>query len=228
MKKLVIVRHGQSIWNLENRFTGWTDVELSYQGICEAKKAGILLKENGYTFDICYTSLLKRANDTLKYIIEEMKIDVPIKYTYLLNERHYGALQGMNKDDIKKEYGEKQFNLFRRSADVRPPALDVNDPRYPGFDPKYQNLSKDELPLTENLNDTIERVKKYYESDIKESILNDKKVLIVAHGNSIRGLVKYLENLSDAEIQNVEIPTGIPLVYELDDNLKVITKYYLK
>lgn len=228
MIELVLVRHGQSTWNLENRFTGWTDVGLTEQGIKEAYEAGLVLKDNGYTFDVAYTSVLKRANDTLDLILKELKLEIPIYYDYHLNERHYGALQGLNKDETKKKYGEEQVKLWRRSASVRPPALTIDDERYPGNDSKYQNLKKEELPLTENLDDTIKRVVKYYEEVIKKDIIANKKVIIVAHGNSLRGLIKYLENLSDEEIMQVEIPTGNPLVYKLDDNLKVMEKFYLK
>ena len=211
MIKLVLVRHGQSLWNLENRFTGWTDVELSEQGIEEAKEAGKLLREEGYHFDIAYTSLLKRANDTLTYILEELnEKNIPIEYSYRLNERHYGALQGLNKDETRKKYGEEQVKLWRRSADVRPPALTKDDPRYPGNDPKYASLNSDELPLTENLLDTVNRVVPYYEEKIKPALLTGKKVIIVAHGNSLRGLIKYLDGVSDEEIVNIEIPTGNP------------------
>lgn len=229
MIKLVLVRHGQSLWNLENRFTGWTDVELSEQGIEEAKEAGKLLREEGYHFDIAYTSLLKRANDTLTYILEELnEKNIPIEYSYRLNERHYGALQGLNKDETRKKYGEEQVKLWRRSADVRPPALTKDDPRYPGNDPKYASLNSDELPLTENLLDTVNRVVPYYEEKIKPALLTGKKVIIVAHGNSLRGLIKYLYGVSDEEIVNIEIPTGNPLIYELDENLTPIKHYYLK
>ncbi len=228
MIKLVLVRHGESIWNLENKFTGWTDVELSEKGIQEAIAAGKVLKEKGYTFDIAYTSVLKRANDTLNYILKEMNLDIPIYYSYKLNERHYGALQGLNKDETRKKYGEEQVRLWRRSADTRPPALTISDPRYPGNDPKYKTLSQDELPLTENLIDTIKRVIEYWNSDIKNNLLNGKRIIIVAHGNSLRGLIKYLDNLSDDEVMNLEIETGNPICYELDDNLKPIKHYYLK
>lgn len=228
MKELVLVRHGQSIWNLENRFTGWTDVGLTEKGILEAREAGFILKEKGYTFDVAYTSVLKRANDTLDLILDELNLSLPIHYDYRLNERHYGALQGLNKDETKLKYGEEQVKLWRRSASVRPPELTRDDERFPGNDPKYKNLEESELPLTENLDDTIKRVVKCYEEKIKKDILDDKKVIIVAHGNSLRGLIKYLENLSDEEIMNVEIPTGNPLVYQMDDNLKVINKFYLK
>lgn len=228
MKKLVLVRHGESIWNLENKFTGWTDVGLSERGIKEAKDAGKVLKEKGYTFDIAYTSFLTRAKDTLDYILKEMKINIPIESSWRLNERHYGALQGLNKAETKDKYGEKQVLLWRRSMDVRPPALSLDDKRYPGNDPRYQELSKDELPLCENLEDTIKRVLVYWESDIKPSILNGKKVLIVAHGNSLRGLMKYLDQMTDEEVIDLEIQTGNPICYELDDDLKPIRHYYLK
>ena len=229
MIKLVLVRHGQSIWNLENRFTGWTDVELSENGIKEAKEAGIVLKQKGFTFDIAFTSVLKRANDTLNYISEELDLkDIPINYSYKLNERHYGALQGLNKDETRKKYGENQVLLWRRSADVRPPSLTKDDLRYPGNDPKYSNLKEPELPLTENLVDTIKRVVEYYNSDIKKELEQSKKVIIVAHGNSLRGLMKYLDNLTDEEVIKLEIETGNPICYELDDNLKPIKHYYLK
>ena len=228
MKKLVIVRHGQSIWNLENRFTGWTDVELSENGIKEAKKAGIILKEKGYKFDVAFTSVLKRANDTLYYILDELKErEIPIHYSYRLNERHYGALQGLNKDETKQKYGEEQVKLWRRSADVRPPALTKDDERYPGNNPIYKDLEKNELPLTENLIDTINRVKPYYNDVIKKDLLDNKKVIIVAHGNSLRALITILDNLSDKEVINLEVDTGRPIVYELDDNLNPIKHYYL-
>ncbi len=228
MKKLVIVRHGQSLWNLENKFTGWTDIELSEKGINEAKNAGILLKELGYTFDIAFTSVLKRANDTLYYILDELnERDIPINYSYKLNERHYGALQGLNKDETKAKYGDEQVKLWRRSADVRPPALTKDDPRYPGNDQKYKDLTEKELPLTENLIDTIERVTEYWQSNIAPVIKENKKVIIVAHGNSLRGLIKYLDNLSNDEVIKLEIDTGRPICYELDDNLKPIKHYYI-
>lgn len=228
MQKLVLVRHGESIWNLENKFTGWTDVPLSDRGIKEAIKAGKVLKELGFTFDIAYTSFLKRAQDTLTLILKELKLDIPIIKTYKLNERHYGALQGLNKDETRKKYGDEQVRLWRRSAEVRPPALTKDDPRYPGNDPIYKDIPESELPLTENLVDTIKRVVDYYESVIVPDLKLGKKIIIVAHGNSLRGLVKYLDNLSDEEVMNLEIPTGVPLVYELDDNLKPIKHYYLK
>ena len=227
MIKLVLVRHGQSVWNLENRFKGWTDVGLSEKGINEAISAGKLLKEKGYTFDIAYTSVLKRANDTLDYILKEMDLQIPIKYSWRLNERHYGALQGLNKDETKEKYGEEQVHLWRRSADVRPPALTIDDERYPGNDPKYQKLTKKELPLTENLLDTVDRVVKYFKSDIKKDLQDNKKIIIVAHGNSLRGLMKYLDNLTNDEVVSLEIATGRPICYLLDDNLKPIKHFYI-
>ena len=229
MKKLVIVRHGESVWNLENKFTGWTDVELSEKGIIEAKQAGKLLKKNNYHFDIAYTSLLKRANDTLTYILEELhEKNIPVHYSYKLNERHYGALQGLNKDETRKKYGEEQVRLWRRSTNVRPPELTKDDPRYPGNDPKYQNLKEDELPTTENLMDTIKRVVEYWDEEIKQDVKKKKKVIIVAHGNSLRGLIKYLDNLSDEEVMNLEIKTGSPICYELNDDLTPIRHYYIE
>ena len=203
MIKLVLVRHGQSIWNLENRFTGWTDVPLSDQGVKEAQEAGMVLKEQGFTFDLAFTSVLKRAEDTLDYILKEMDLsDIEIRHSWRLNERHYGALQGLNKDDTKKKYGEEQVKLWRRSADVRPPALTKEDERYPGHDPKYKDLTEEELPTTENLIDTIHRVITYWNTDIKQELEQGKQVIIVAHGNSLRGLMKYLDNMSDEEVIN--------------------------
>ena len=229
MIKLVLVRHGQSMWNLENRFTGWTDVELSEQGIKEAKEAGKVLKEKGFNFDVAYTSVLKRANDTLKYILEELgEENIPVKKSWRLNERHYGALQGLNKDETKEKYGAEQVLLWRRSTDVRPPELSKDDKRYPGNDPKYSDLKENELPTTENLIDTIERVMEYWNSDIKKDLETGKRVIIAAHGNSLRGLIKYLDNMTDEEIIKLELQTGNPICYELDDNLKPIRHYYLK
>ena len=226
--KLVLVRHGESIWNKENRFTGWTDVELSEKGIAEALEAGKLLKKKKYSFDVAYTSLLERARNTLYIILNEMAIDIPVNYSYKLNERHYGALQGLNKDETKAKYGEEQVKLWRRSVDVRPPALTLDDPRYPGNDPKYKGLKKENIPLTENLEDTIKRVKDYYENTITKDLRAGRNVIIAAHGNSLRGLIKYLDNLSDEEVVNLEIPTGKPICYELDKNLNVIRHYYIE
>jgi len=229
MIKLVLVRHGQSMWNLENRFTGWTDVELSEQGIKEAKEAGKVLKEKGFEFDVAYTSVLKRANDTLMHILDELnEKDIPIKRSWKLNERHYGALQSLNKDETKEKYGAEQVLLWRRSTDVKPPELSIDDERYPGNDEKYKKLTKEELPTTENLIDTIKRVIEYWNSDIKKDLENKKRVIIAAHGNSLRGLIKYLDNMTDEEIIKLELQTGNPICYELDDNLKPIRHYYLK
>ena len=225
MIKLVLVRHGQSMWNLENKFTGWTDVELSENGIREAHEAGKLLKENGFVFDMAYTSVLKRANDTLDIILSEMDLnDIEIVKSWRLNERHYGALQGLNKKETALKYGDEQVHVWRRSYDVRPPELDDNDERYLSMKEKY----KEYIPHTECLKDTIKRVIPFWNSDIKKSLINNKKVIIVAHGNSLRGLIKYLDNISDEEIVNLEIPTAAPLIYELNDDLKPIRHYYLK
>ena len=223
MIKLVLVRHGESIWNKENKFTGWKDVDLSDKGIEEAKSAGLKLKEQGFTFDIAYTSVLKRANHTLDLILNELKLNIPIYYAWQLNERHYGALQGLNKDETKKKYGEEQVHIWRRSYDVKPPSLDSDDIRYKEMLPVY----KEYIPHTECLKDTIERVVPYFEGNIVPNLKDGKKIIIVAHGNSLRGLIKYLDNISDSEIVNLEIPTGCPIVYELDDNLKVIKHYYI-
>ena len=229
MIKLILVRHGQSIWNLENKFTGWTDVGLSDQGVIEAKEAGKVLKEKGFTFDLAYTSVLKRAEDTLTYILKEMnEEDIEIRRSWKLNERHYGALQGLNKDETRKKYGDEQVLLWRRSAAVRPPELELTDSRYPGNDPKYSNLTIEELPRTENLVDTIKRVVEYFKEEIEPELKNNKKIIIVAHGNSLRGLIKYLDNISDEDIISLELDTGNPICYELDDNLKPIKHYYLK
>ena len=229
MIKLVLVRHGQSKWNLENRFTGWTDVELSEQGVREAKEAGKVLKEKGYHFDLAYTSVLKRAEHTLDLILKEMgEENIEIKRSWRLNERHYGALQGLNKDETRKKYGYEQVLLWRRSSDVRPPELEVTDPRYPGNDPKYKDLTEDELPKTENLIDTIKRVMEYWNSDIKPDLEKGRNIIIAAHGNSLRGLMKYLDDISDEDIVKLEIQTGNPICYELDDNLKPIKHYYVK
>lgn len=226
--KLVLLRHGESVWNKENRFTGWTDVDLSENGVKEAENAGKLLKEKGYTFDVSFTSVLKRANRTLEIVLKEMNLDIPVHYSYRLNERHYGALQGLNKDEMKKKFGEEQVHIWRRSYDVRPPELTKDDERYPGNDPKYKDLTEEELPLTECLKDTLERVLPYYNNEIKKHLENKENVLVVAHGNSLRSIIKYLENISDEDIMSVEIPTGVPYVYELDNNLNIKEKYFLK
>ena len=227
--KLVLVRHGESRWNLENKFTGWTDVELSERGISEAKEAGKALKEKGYEFDLAYTSVLKRANETLDLILQEMgEQDIPIKKSWRLNERHYGALQGLNKAETAEKYGKEQVLLWRRSPDVRPPELEESDPRYPGNDPKYKDLKPEELPRTENLVDTIKRVMVLWNEEIEKDLKDGKKIIIAAHGNSLRGLIKYLDNISDEDIIKLELETGNPICYELDDNLKPIRHYYVK
>ena len=226
--KLVLLRHGESVWNKENRFTGWTDVDLSEKGVKEAENAGKLLKDKGYIFDVSFTSILKIANRTLEIVLKEMNLNIPVYYSYRLNERHYGALQGLNKDEMRKKFGDEQVHIWRRSYDVRPPELSKDDERYPGNDPKYKDLTPEELPLTECLKDTLERVLPYYNNEIKKHLENKENVLVVAHGNSLRSIIKYLENISDEDIMNVEIPTGIPYVYELDDNITIKEKYFLK
>lgn len=228
MMKLVLIRHGQSVWNLENRFTGWTDVDLSETGLEEARQAGVILRKNGYVFDIAYTSVLKRAIRTLWIALHEMDLMwIPVYKSWRLNERHYGALQGLNKAETAAKYGEEQVHIWRRSVDVRPPALEKSDKRYEASDPRYKELSEGEFPLTENLDDTVERVLKYWHGAIAPAIKSGQKVIISAHGNTIRALVKYLDNIPSDGIVNLNIPTGIPLVYELDDDLKPIRHYYL-
>jgi len=228
MYKVVLLRHGESTWNKENRFTGWTDVDLSEKGKEEAKKAGQLLKKEGYTFDIAYTSVLKRAIRTLWTVMDEMDLMwIPVIRNWRLNERHYGALQGLNKSETAKKYGDEQIKIWRRSYDIQPPALDKNDERYPGKDPRYKELTEKELPLTECLKDTVERFVPYWENVIAPTVRSVKRVIIAAHGNSLRALVKYLDNIPEQEIVELNIPTGIPLVYELDENLKAIKNYYL-
>jgi 2,3-bisphosphoglycerate-dependent phosphoglycerate mutase len=235
MVKLVLIRHGQSEWNLSNLFTGWTDVDLSENGVKEAHEAGETLKKDGYHFDVAYSSVLKRANRTMDIVLGELgESKIEKHYSWRLNERHYGALQGLNKADSAKKWGDEQVHIWRRSADVQPPALTKEDPRFPGNQEKYQALVKSgdmkvsDLPLTECLVDTANRVKPYFDSDIAPAIKAGKKVLIAAHGNSLRALVMELEHLSAQEIVSVEIPTGKPLVYELDEKtLKVLNKYYL-
>jgi len=228
MKKLVLLRHGESTWNKENRFTGWTDVDLSAQGMEEAKKAGQVLKENGFVFDVAYTSMLKRAIRTLWTALSEMDLMwIPIHHSWRLNERHYGALQGLNKAETAAKFGEEQVLVWRRSYDVSPPVLEKSDERYPGNDPRYKNMDEKDIPLTECLKDTVARFMPYWENAIAPEIRSGKKVIITAHGNSLRALVKYLDNVSDEDIIGLNIPTGLPLVYELDDQLKPIKSYYL-
>lgn len=228
MKKLVLLRHGESTWNKENRFTGWTDVALSEKGVQEAKTAGLVLKQNGFAFDVAYTSLLKRAIKTLWIVLEDMEqMWIPVNLSWRLNERHYGALQGLNKSDTAAKFGEQQVLLWRRSYDVRPPALDKSDSRYPGNDPRYRGLPEKYLPLTECLKDTVTRFLPYWEETIAPAVKSGQNVIIAAHGNSLRALVKYLDRISDKQIVELNIPTGIPLVYELDNNLLPLKHYYL-
>ncbi len=228
MKKLVLLRHGESLWNKDNRFTGWTDVGLSEKGLSEAYEAGVLLREEGYTFDIAYTSVLKRAIHTLWPVLTELDLAwIPVRRSWRLNEKHYGVLQGLNKAETAEKEGAEQVLLWRRDYNTRPPALEKADPRYPGNDPKYAGLKPDEIPATECLRDTVSRFLPYWEESIAPAVLSSKKVLICAHGNSLRALVKHLDNISDEEITGLNIPTGIPLVYELDDTLKPIRHYYL-
>ena len=228
MYKLVLVRHGQSVWNLENRFTGWTDVGLTELGRGEALEAGKLLKADGYVFDVAYTSALKRAIHTLWIILQEMNLEwIPVTNAWQVNERHYGALQGLNKSEMAEKFGEEQVKIWRRSYDVPPPALDTEDERHPRFDARYASLSAEQLPATESLKITLERVLPYWHTTLAPVIRSGKRVIVAAHGNSIRALVKYLDNISDAAIPEVNIPTGLPLVYEFDEHLKPIRNYYL-
>jgi 2,3-bisphosphoglycerate-dependent phosphoglycerate mutase len=228
MIKLVLLRHGESIWNKENRFTGWTDVDLSEKGMEEAKKAGQVLKEEGLVFDLAFTSVLKRAIRTLWLALDAMDLMwIPVRNSWRLNERHYGALQGLNKSEMATKYGEEQVRIWRRSYDVMPQALDRGDSRYPGNDPKYAGLAEKDIPLTESLKSTIARFTPYWQEKIVPKIASGKRVIIAAHGNSLRALVKHLDNIPDNEIIGMNIPTGIPLVYELDDLLRPIRHYYL-
>ncbi len=228
MYKLVLIRHGESEWNKLNLFTGWTDVDLSPKGVEEASNGGKLLKEGGYDFDLAFTSYLKRAQRTLALVLESMgKTGIPVVKAWQLNERHYGALQGLNKSETAEKYGEAQVKVWRRSYDVPPPALEVTDKRAPINDPLYKDVDKKDLPLTESLKITVARAVPYFENVIRPEIKAGKKVIIAAHGNSLRALVKYFDKMSDAEITEVNIPTGTPLVYEFDDNFNVLKKYYL-
>jgi 2,3-bisphosphoglycerate-dependent phosphoglycerate mutase len=228
MYKVVLLRHGESIWNKENLFTGWTDVDLSEKGVEEATRAGRVLKEQGYSFDLAFTSVLKRAIRTLWIARDQMDLLwIPVEHDWRLNERHYGALQGLNKAETTAKYGAEQVKIWRRSYDIPPPALDEADPRYPGKDPRYQSLAKQQIPLTECLKDTVDRVLPCWREVIAPSIRAGKKVLIAAHGNSLRALVKYLEDIPDEEIVDLNIPTGVPMVQELDGNLKSVGRYYL-
>jgi 2,3-bisphosphoglycerate-dependent phosphoglycerate mutase len=226
--KVVLIRHGESDWNRQNRFTGWTDVDLSEKGREEAAAGGRLLKASGFTFDVAYTSVLKRAIRTLWIVLDELdQMWIPVHRSWRLNERHYGALQGLDKAETAAKFGEDQVKIWRRSYDIRPPALSADDPRYPGGDPRYAGLTKDEIPLTECLKDTVARFLPYWQQTIAPAVREGRKVLIAAHGNSLRALVKYLDNVSDQEIVGLNIPTGIPLVYELNADLKPERHYYL-
>jgi 2,3-bisphosphoglycerate-dependent phosphoglycerate mutase len=228
MKKLVLLRHGESTWNKENRFTGWTDVWLTEKGMQEAVEAGKLLRKEGFIFDVAFTSVLKRAIKTLWSVLEEMDLMwIPVHNHWRLNERHYGALQGLNKAETAEKHGMEQVKIWRRSYDIPPPALAKDDDRYPGKDPRYADLRPDEIPLTESLKDTVARFLPYWKETIAPVVRSGRRVIISAHGNSIRALVKYLDNVSEADIVGLNIPTGIPLVYELEDDLKPIRSYYL-
>ncbi|MFC1704528.1 2,3-diphosphoglycerate-dependent phosphoglycerate mutase [Candidatus Omnitrophota bacterium] len=226
--KVVLLRHGESLWNKENRFTGWTDVDLSEKGVQEAHDAGKVLKKEGYIFDLAFNSVLKRATRTLWIALDEMDLMwIPLHYSWRLNERHYGALQGLNKSETAKKFGEDQVLIWRRSYDTPPPVLEKTDERYPGNDPRYQNLDEKDVPLTECLKDTVARFLPYWHETIAPTITSGKRVLISAHGNSLRALVKYLDNVSDKDIVSLNIPTGMPLVYELDKDLNAVNRFYL-
>ena len=227
--KLVLLRHGESKWNMENRFTGWIDIDLSEKGIAESREAAKILRKNNFAFDMVYTSVLKRAIRTAWIVLDDMDLMwIPVKNSWRLNERHYGALQGLNKNEMRQKHGEEQVFIWRRSYDIRPPALQKGDGRFPGNDPKYSDLKRSELPLTESLKDTVKRVLPYWKKEIAPAIKKGKCVLVTAHGNSLRALVKHLEGIPDEEIPKLEIPTGKPLVYELDNKLKPARHYYLE
>ena len=228
MHKIVLLRHGESVWNKENRFTGWTDVDLSERGLEEARRAGQLLKDGGYVFDVAYTSVLRRAIKTLWVALEGMDLMwIPVHNSWRLNERHYGALQGLNKAVTAAKFGEAQVKIWRRSYDTPPPALAPDDPRHPSNDPRYRSLAKAELPLTECLKDTVARFLPYWHETIAPAVRSGRRVVIAAHGNSLRALVKYLDDIDERDIVELNIPTGVPLVYELDDDLKPLAHYYL-
>jgi 2,3-bisphosphoglycerate-dependent phosphoglycerate mutase len=228
MYKLVLVRHGESDWNKENRFTGWTDVDLSEKGRAEALEGARALKQEGYTFDVAYTSVLKRAIRTLWTVLDELDLMwIPVYRSWRLNERHYGALQGLNKSETAAKFGEERVKIWRRSYDVQPPALEKSDPRWPGHDPRYKSLADAERPLTECLKDTVARFLPYWHQTIAPAVSSGQRVIVAAHGNSLRALVKYLDDVSDQDIVGLNIPTGIPLVYELDNSLRPIKHYYL-
>lgn len=228
MKKIVLLRHGQSTWNLENRFTGWTDVDLTPQGLVEAAHAGQLLRQAGFQFDKAYTSYLKRAIKTLNIVLDKLDQDwIPVQKSWRLNEKHYGALQGLNKAETTAKYGAEQVQLWRRSYKVQSPVLSADDPRNPRFDPRYQKLSTDELPLTESLFDTVERILPYWKMEIFPSLKTADQLLVAAHGNSLRGVIKYLKNIPDNEIAELNLPTGVPYVFEFDEALNLVNDYFL-
>lgn len=228
MYKLVLIRHGESVWNKENRFTGWKDVDLSEKGLKEAAAAGELLKNEGFVFDIAYTSVLKRAIRTLWHIMDEMDLMwIPVQREWRLNERHYGALQGLNKAETAEKHGEEQVKMWRRSYDIPPPALEKSDERYPGHDPRYHHLDESQIPLSECLKDTVDRVLPLWHETIVPTIQSGKRVIIAAHGNSLRALIKYLDGISEQDIVGLNVPTGMPLVYELDENMQPTNRYYL-
>lgn len=228
MKKVVLLRHGESLWNKENRFTGWTDVDLSEKGIQEAKLAGKILKENGFVFDIAYTSYLKRAIKTLNEVLDVMDLDwIPVEKSWKLNEKHYGMLQGLNKSETAAKYGEEQVLIWRRSYNVAPAPLTISDSRNPRMDIRYNSLSDKEIPLTESLQDTVERIVPYWESTIVPALQNYNQIIISGHGNSLRGIIKYLKNISEDTIVNLNLPTGIPYVFEFDKNMNLLKDYFL-
>jgi 2,3-bisphosphoglycerate-dependent phosphoglycerate mutase len=229
MPQLILLRHGESVWNRDNLFTGWTDVELSETGLAEAKRAAILLKAHGMHFDHCFTSVLKRAIHTLWIVLDELDLAwLPVSRSWRLNERHYGALQGYNKDEMRREVGEEQVHKWRRSYTVRPPALEETDDRYPGHDRKYAVVPHNQIPRTESLEDTVARVLPYWQERIEPLLMKGQKPLVVAHGTSLRGVVKYLDEISDKDVEQLEIPTGKPLVYEFDQNLRPVSSLYLE
>jgi 2,3-bisphosphoglycerate-dependent phosphoglycerate mutase len=228
MYKLVLIRHGESLWNKENRFTGWTDVDLSERGIREAGEAGKTLKEAGFNFKVAYTSYLIRAIRTLDLVLDEMNLMwIPVYKSWRLNEKHYGTLQGLNKAEMAQEYGDEQVHIWRRSYDVPPPPLPEDDPRHPRFDPRYSDLKPSEIPATEALKDTVERIVPYWKKEISKSLKEHKQVVVAAHGNSLRGIVKFLKNISDEDIPGLNLPTGIPYVFEFDENMKLVKDYFL-
>ena len=228
MKKVVLIRHGESTWNKENRFTGWTDVDLTENGVQEAVKAGQLLKKEGFQFEKAYTSYLKRANKTLNTILDQMDLDwIPVEKSWRLNEKHYGMLQGLNKAETAEKYGDEQVLIWRRSYDVPPTPLEPNDPRSPYVDPRYKGIDKKDLPLTEALKDTVERILPYWNDTIFPSLKNHDQIIVAAHGNSLRGIIKHLKNISDEDIIALNLPTAVPYVFEFDDNMNLVKDYFL-